>query len=190
MEAKLPVLFTPRLILREIREKDYIDMFEYARLPHVGPNAGWKPHASLGETRAIIRLFHEKKKKGQLGTFAIVWKETNKMIGTVELHTYVKGFKAELGYTVNPVYWGCGIAVEASKKVISWGFETLRLKRIECTSFVTNTQSRRVCEKLGLTFEGVRKKGYLNYDGTVHDINCYAITDEEYFQKIKNNEWW
>src|SRR5690606_25665762 len=80
-------------------------------------------------------------------------------------------------------YWGCGIAVEASKKVISWGFETLRLKRIECTSFVTNTQSRRVCEKLGLTFEGVRKKGYLNYDGTVHDINCYAITDEEYFQK-------
>ena len=118
MEARLPVLFTPRLILREVEEKDYLDMYEYARLPYVGPNAGWKPHSSLSETRSIIRLFHEKKRLGQLGTFAIVWRETNKMIGTVELHTFVKGFKAELGYTVNPAYWGRGIAV-SSKKIIS-----------------------------------------------------------------------
>ncbi|MCK9536539.1 MAG: GNAT family N-acetyltransferase [Bacilli bacterium] len=189
MDMKLPLLFTPRLLLREIEEKDCLDMYEYAHLSYVGPTAGWKPHSSPNETKAIIRMFIDKKKLGQLGTYAIIWQQTNKMIGTVELHTYIKNFKAELGYTVNPLYWGRGIAVEASKKVISLGFEVLKLRRIECASFVSNTQSRRVCEKLGLSFEGIRKKGYLNYDGSIHDINCYAITDDEYFQRLYNNEW-
>jgi|SRR5690554_2673667 len=189
MNLKMPILFTSRLILREIDEKDYLDMYEYAKLPFIGPNAGWKPHTSPNETKAIIKLFKEKKLKGQLGTFAIIWKQTNKMIGTVELHTFTRGFKAELGYTINPCYWGRGIAVEASKKILSWGFEVLKLKRIECTSFVSNKQSRRVCEKLGLTFEGIRKKGYINYDGTVHDMNCYAIIDDEYFQRVRDNNW-
>jgi len=187
---KLPMLFTPRLYLREIQDKDYLDMYEYAHLSFVGPNAGWKPHISPNETRAIIKMFHDKKKIGQLGTYAIILKEQDKMIGTIELHTYIKGFKAELGYTINPEYWGKGFAVEASKKIISWGFEQLKLKRIECTSFINNNQSRRVCEKLGLIYEGIKKKSYINYDGTVHDINCFAIIDEEYFERIYNNQWW
>ena len=36
----LPVLETPRLIIREIEESDVYDMFEYASLPNVGPVAG------------------------------------------------------------------------------------------------------------------------------------------------------
>lgn len=189
MNIRLPILLTPRLLMREIQEKDYLDMYEYARLSFVGPSAGWKPHASLNETRAIIKMFYEKKKIGQLGTFAIIWRETDKMIGTIELHTYIKDFKAELGYTVNPDFWGKGIAVEASKKVIAWGFEVLNLKRIECTSFLDNMQSRRVCEKLGLIFEGVKRKSYINYDGSIHDINCFGITDDEYFERKYQGAW-
>ena len=63
--------------------------------------------------------------------FETNWFENNKMIGTVELHTYTPSFKAELGYTVSPYYWGFGYAVEASKEVIKYGFEELNLKRIE-----------------------------------------------------------
>ena len=186
---KLPILITERLILREIEEYDFFDMFEYARIPYVGPTAGWQPHTNPNETKSIIRMFQGKKRYGQLGVFAIVLKNTNKMIGTVELHTYTANHKAELGYTVSPYYWGKGYAVEASQKLISWGFEVLGLKRIECSAFVTNTQSRRVCEKLGLTYEGIRKKGYMLYDGTIADIDCFAITDDEYFERIENNTW-
>ena len=172
---------TKRLILREIKESDFVDMYEYAKLPNVGPVAGWAPHKRLGETKAIISLFNDKKLCGQLGTVAIVWKENNKMIGTVELHSYVSGFKAELGYTVNPEYWNRGIATEASFKALEWGFKILKLKRIECSAFVDNARSQRVCEKLHLTYEGIRKKGYQLYDNSIHDLRCYAITDDEYF---------
>lgn len=179
----VPYMETERLILREICDDDAKDMFEYASLPYVGPLAGWAPHKRLSETRAIISLFADKKIYGQLGTVAIILKDENKMIGTAELHTYVAGFKAELGYTINPAYWGNGYAVEACKKIMEWGFKVLNLKRIECTSFIDNYKSQRVCEKLGFVFEGIRKKGYRLYDGSIHDLRCYGLTDTEYFSK-------
>lgn len=182
-DLSVPYMETKRLILRETKESDFVDMFEYAHLPYIGPVAGWAPHKRLGETKAILRLFEDKKLYGQLGTVAIINKEDNKMIGTVELHTYTAGFKAELGYTVNPLYWGQGIALEASIKVMEWGFKLLKLKRIECNAFVDNHNSQRVCEKLHLTFEGIRKKSYQLYDGSIHDLRCYALTDDEYFSK-------
>ena len=73
-DLSVPRMETKRLILREIRESDFVDMFEYAKLPNVGPVAGWAPHKRLGETKAIINLFHDKKLSGQLGTIAIIWK--------------------------------------------------------------------------------------------------------------------
>ena len=58
---KLPIIITERLLLREIEEGDAFDMFEFARLSTIGPNAGWRPHASLSETREVIKLFRNKK---------------------------------------------------------------------------------------------------------------------------------
>lgn len=186
----LPIINTPRLILREIEVRDTLSMFEFANLPNVGPTAGWQPHSSISETRQIIKMFQSKKKYGQPGVFAIILRENNKMIGTIELHTYVKNFKAELGYTINPTYWGNGYAVEASKHVIAWGFESLNLERIECTAFTTNVSSKRVCEKLGLHYEGVKRSGYLLYDGTIHDLDCYAIIKSDFYERLYNNTWW
>ena len=156
-------------------------MYEYASLSYIGPNAGWEPHQNLTHTREVIKMYNSKPKYGQLGVFAIVLKSNLKMIGTVELHTYTPRFKAELGYTINPNYWGNGYAKESGKKVIEWGFRELQLKRIECSSFVNNIPSQRVCEALGFKFECIKKNGYLSYDGTIHDLVCYAMTDDDYY---------
>lgn len=188
MKTSLPQIETERLFLREISENDVYDMFEYASLPYVGPVAGWEPHTSYLYTRDVIKTYRKKPFYGQLSVFAVCLKSSKKMIGTCELHSYFKDFKAELGYTINPKYWGKGYAVEASKAMIYWGFEDLNLKRIECCSFTNNTQSQRVSEKLGLTYEGIRKKAYQLYDGSIHDLKCFSITDDEFYEKKKNFE--
>ena len=54
---KLPVFRTPRLILRDIDVNDAFEMFEYSKLPNVGPMAGWEPHKSIAESMAVINLF-------------------------------------------------------------------------------------------------------------------------------------
>lgn len=186
MIIRLPIFETSRLILREIREEDYLNMYEYASLSFVGPNAGWEPHSSYDQTRLTIKMFNNRNRFNQLGVFAIILKSESKMIGTVELHSYIPNYKAELGYTVSPFYWGKGYAVEAAREIIKWGFEELNLKRIECSTYTTNKQSRKVCEKLNLTYEGISKKGYMLYDGTCHDVYRYGLTDEEY-RCQKNN---
>ena len=109
------------------------------------------------------------------------------MIGTIELYNYIPNFKAELGYALNPSYWGQGLVTEAGLKVLEFGFNNLELKRIEAGTFLDNYQSQRVCEKLGMTREGVQRNGYIRYDGIIFDKVVYGITVEEYRDFIKKH---
>ena len=177
-----PIIETKRLILRELKASDAKDMFEYARLPEIGPMAGWEPHPSISHTKSVIQMYHDKKKYGQLGVFAIITKDKKKMIGTVELHSYIKGFKAELGYTLNPEYRKHGYAVEASKAMLHYGFMDLGLRRIEAATYTTNTDSIHVLDRLLFRLEGMKKDGYYLYDGTLHDIYIYGMTKDEYIE--------
>lgn len=179
----LPTMQTRRLVLRNILLSDAADMFEYARTPDVGPVAGWEPHPDINHTLMIINMFKIAATKSGLGVYAICLKENGKMIGTIELFNHYPHFKAELGYALNKDYWGNGYVAEAGRAILKWGFEELHLKRIEVNLFVDNYQSERVCQKLGMHYEGIKKKGYLRYDGKIFDEKVYRITDDEYFRK-------
>lgn len=181
--SKIPVLYTERLVIRPLTVLDADDMFEYSRTPFVGPSAGWQPHNSLSETIVVIKNMIALRSPNDLGIWAITLKETGKMIGTIELYNYIPMFKAELGYALNPKYWGMGIVPEAVNEVLSFGFEYLSLKRIEASAFVDNLQSKRVCEKCGFTYEGISRNGYIRYDGKIFDKVNYGITIEDYLNK-------
>lgn len=176
----LPVLETNRLILKKISLKDINDVFDYAVSPIVGPNAGWKPHDSKEETEDFIKYAIKKREYGQPGIYAIYYKEHNKMIGTIEIHSY-KEYKAEIGFVLNPRYWGKGIMVEAAKAVIIYGFEILNLSRLQYGYFINNHRSKRVCDKLEFSFEGVLRNKFKNYDDTIIDEVITSITKEDYY---------
>ena len=56
---------TERLILRPWRLEDLKDLYQYAKNPEVGPNAGWKPHENLEESRKILEgWLHEDSDQG------------------------------------------------------------------------------------------------------------------------------
>ena len=110
------------------------------------------------------------------------------MIGTIELYNHYANFKAEMGYALNPAYWGMGIVPEAGAALLQWGFKELNLKRIEINLFVDNYQSERVCQKLGLKLEGIIRNGYMRYDGKIFDEKKYSITDTDYFKIYKEKQ--
>ncbi len=179
MKLLLPTLQTKRLTLRPISLTDIDDVFEYAKSPLVGPNAGWRPHSTIVETEAFVKYAIKKREFGQPGIYAIVYRENNKMIGTIEIHSY-KQYKGEIGFVLNPDYWGNGLIVEAAHAVIIYGFEILHLKRLQYGYFLFNDRSKRVCEKLGFTIEGVLRNKFKNYDGKVIDEVVASITIEDY----------
>ena len=123
--AALPALSierleTERLILREFRESDAEDVYEYARDPKVGPNAGWKPHESLDESRGVVKNFIQ---SGEV--WAIEDKASHKVIGSIGLHKREREgytFDRELGYALSRAFWGRGIMTEAASAIIDYAF--------------------------------------------------------------------
>lgn len=147
------VIETERLILREFIQNDLSDFNEYASVPGVGEMAGWHHHKSIEETQEILNWFI---KDGQ--TFAIVYKENNKVIGSIGIdqNKINETFKTlenyagcTIGFVLSKDYWGKGIMPEAVKGVINYLFNDLNLDYIICGYYTFNNQSKRVQEKCG-----------------------------------------
>lgn len=149
------VLETDRLILRPWSMDDVDDMFEYASVEGVGEMAGWVHHKDKATTKEIVGMFIKEKK-----TFAIVYKENNKVIGSLGIENHGRHMDSsfddligrELGYVLSKEYWGLGLMPEAVKKVIDYCFNELKCDFLSCAHFVSNTQSQKVIEKMGFKF--------------------------------------
>ena len=177
----MKILETDRLTLRLWQKTDASDMYEYAKDPQVGPSAGWPPHENIETSKEIIDDFIKAKE-----VYAIVLKQENKVIGSIGIHdrkpdNAPENLKQrEIGYVLNPKYWGQGITPEAVKHVIKHGFEELNLDIIWCAHFITNENSKRVIEKCGFNYRFTENKTLpLLEDKEVESVN-YSITKEEY----------
>lgn len=173
---------TERLLLRPWRMEDAEDLYEYAKDPEVGKNAGWKPHDDLEESRKIIKMFTDPEKPGVL--FAIEDKESGKVIGSLGIEEDgrrpgVKG-AFSLGYALSHDFWGRGLMTEAVSVAIDYAFQICNAGIFTVTHYPFNQRSRRVIEKTGFHYEGLLRQSSCRYDGTVLDLCCYSITREEY----------
>lgn len=175
----MKTLSTERLVLRRWSRTDVDDLYEYARVPEVGPRAGWLPHTSRDESlNVIVNGF-------MLSDYqwAIVGKENHKVIGSIGLGEDKKRTVTNaraLGYSLAKAYWGRGLMTEAAKRVICYAFTELQVEFLACYHYAGNDASRRVIEKCGFSFEGVLRRCSQLANGDVHDDWCYAMTREEF----------
>lgn len=181
--SKMPELETPRLLLRAMRVKDTEDMYAYAKNPEVTQYLLWSPHKSPDYTRSYLEYLAGRYRLGQHYEWAMVSKADGHMIGTC-------GFSkiecpqnaAEIGYVLNPAYRGQGLVAEAAERVLRFGFDVLGLHRVEARYMVGNDASRRVMEKLGMQFEGVRR-GSMLVKGAYRDIGICSVLVNEYRER-------
>jgi RimJ/RimL family protein N-acetyltransferase len=59
---------------------------------------------------------------------------------------------AELGYRLRRADWGQGLAAEGAAALVGWGLSSAGYDRIVATTMAVNHASRRVMEKLGMTY--------------------------------------
>jgi [ribosomal protein S5]-alanine N-acetyltransferase len=76
-----------------------------------------------------------------------------------------------------------GITTEAANELIRFGFDHMELVRIQARCFIKNTGSERVMEKLGMTFEGIVRKGMFA-KGKHQDLKLYSILKEEFTRLV------
>jgi RimJ/RimL family protein N-acetyltransferase len=112
-------------------------------------------------------------------------KKEKGMIGCVTLAKVDKyqGI-AMLGYWLAEPYWRQGIMYEAAMKILDFGFNKLKLRRIDVDAFVENKGSNGLIRKLGFNYEGVRRKrNRAKSTGNIHDDNIYGLLREDYKKK-------
>ncbi len=180
----MKTLETERLLLRPWRGSDLVDFHEYCVDPEVGPNAGWKPHESMEESKKILESFvncNEAKDAER----ALVLKESEKAIGSLGL--FVRpgheemGEGREIGYVLSHAYWGQGLMPEAVRRVIRFAFEEEGLGYLTVSHFAFNARSRRVIEKCGFRYEKTSKNSWTNFSGEKIDELHYLMTRGDYF---------
>ena len=160
--SSIPTLHTDRLTLRRLGAADVDDMFDYAKRQDVTEYLRWYPHQSKKYTSDYLRYISARYKLGDFYDWAVVEKESGKMIGTCGFTSFdLPHDSAEIGYVLNPEFHGKGYATEAATRVLEFGFSELSLHRIEARFMKENTASLRVMEKLGMTLEGYRRDGML-----------------------------
>lgn len=175
------ILETQRLILRPVTREDAEDMFEYASDVRVTSMTRFEPHRTLEDSRqAIETVFLTRVERGWPAAFALVDKKTNKMIGTCDFWPVSNVEKTfEMGYALNPEYWGQGLMTEAGRAVIHYAFRSYGVDRLELKHVKENKLSQSVALKLGFTQEGIKRQAAKTVYG-MDDLVIYGFLKEEY----------
>lgn len=178
--SHLPELTTERLTLRKVLVADTADMYEYASRSDVTEFLTWNPHPDRLYTKEYLQYLGGRYAAGMFYDWAIVYEPDFKMVGTCGFTSFnCSSDSAEVGYVLNPSYWGLGIATEALRRVLKFGFEELGLHRIEAKFIEGNERSLQVMKKVGMTFEGVCREGML-IKGEYRNIGVCSILISEW----------
>ncbi len=182
----IPTLETERLLLRKISLTDAEDMYEYSAQAKVTKHLLWTEHPTLAYTQAYVEYLQTRYAVGDYYDWAIVSKQTGKMIGTAGFTSIdTANNTAEIGYVLHPDFWGMGIAAEAAREVLRFGFEELKLSRIAAVCMKENPSSLRVMEKCGMHLEGTLRSAVLA-KGQRRDVCLAAIVSEDFFGTSQN----
>lgn len=169
-------LETKRLILRKFKLDDAEEMFHsYASDSDVTKYLTWNPHKNIDETIKILNIWIEQYNKPERINYAIVLKETNKLIGGIDVCGYKEGVPV-VGYVLSKKYWNNGYMTEAFKELINYLF-SLGHKKILVDAFVENVGSNKVIKKCGGNFLKVIEEEFPMKNVT-WKINTYEILDK------------
>ena len=175
------LLETKRLLLRPWEVTDAEDLYRYARDPQVGPTAGWSPHASVEESRALIESVLSAPE-----TYAVVPKAVGHAVGSIGLMIGDKSniglpdTECELGYWIGAPFWGQGLIPEAARRLLERAFEELGMEKVWCGYFDGNEKSKRVQEKCGFRYHHTAQNVPCAIEGVLRTEHINCLTREKW----------
>jgi ribosomal-protein-alanine N-acetyltransferase len=150
-KLNMQVLETERLVLRRLRQDDLRDIVAWEDFPSAQSNE------NEGQ-EFLDYCFREYRERG-IGPWGIQLKETGVIVGNCGFpHIIFKDHCGEVNYYVAPRHRGQGLAPEALKALLEFGFRDIELTRIQARCEPDNLSSERVMQKVGMRFEGLKER--------------------------------
>ena len=174
--TNFPILYTERLILKEITDKDASVLFEMRSNPDIMKYIDRPIPKSIDDIHELIQKMEMMKSKGEGISWGIFKKENPDLkIGNIGLYRIiVEHYRAEVGYMLNTGHHQQGIMFEAIQKVTEYGFKEMNLHSIEANINPENMASRKLLEKVGFVREAYFKENYF-FNGRFMDTEIYSL---------------
>lgn len=152
------VLETKRLVLREWSLDDAAALFEICRDAEVMRYIGTgKPYKTPDEAENFLEWAIQYQKENGFCRWAALEKTSGKIIGSCG-YAYPQGTtEVELGYLFDRAVWGKGLATEAARACLNYGFEKFGFREIIAITDLENVASQRVLKKIGFRRRGIEK---------------------------------
>ena len=151
----MQILETERLALRRLLPSDLDALFALYRDPEI---RRYFPEGTLTyeETKEELEWFlNGHPEHPELGLWATIHKPTGQFIGRCGLLPWTIAGRAEVevAYLLAKPFWGQGLATEAARACLAYGFEQLGLARLVCMIDPANRASINVATRIGMAFE-------------------------------------
>lgn len=172
---------TERLLLREFEYSDNESMRKYWISDEKIQSLYSEPvYSTEAEVKALLDKYISSYQKNDYYRWAVINKGSGECIGQIAYFLVdSKNHFAEIEYCIGSEFQCKGLATEAARAVVSYGFEKINLHKVQICAKTINAPSIRVIKKCGLT-----------YEGTLRD---YFYMNGEYvgrlFFSILRNEW-
>lgn len=144
---------TPRLVVRELDEGDAEALYDLHRRDEV---MRWLDRTlSTGVADELARLERWKvRRTNGFGVFGIEERDTGRLVGAQVLVPFDDLPYTDLGWRLHPDVWGRGYATESACGAVAYAFDTLGLDEVAAVTLPDNVRSRRVMQRLGMTYAG------------------------------------
>ena len=160
---KFPNLDSERFILREVKERDYLSLYEIYSNEDAVKYQQTSPMKTIEQAQKSVQAFLKGFQDRKFIRWCITARGNDKVIGLITLHSFnVCNHQAEIGFMLNKEYWRQNIMSEVASEVIKFAFEVIGLNRIEASIHPDNVASIRLSEKLGFHKEGLKKEAAYN----------------------------
>ncbi|MGO4770587.1 GNAT family N-acetyltransferase [Flavobacterium sp. W22_SRS_FK3] len=173
-----PVIETERLILRRITTDDVNEVFELRSNPETMKYIPRPLVKSIEDGLEHIAMIEEKIVSNVGINWGITLKGNSKILGIIGYYRMQpENYRAEIGYMLHPDYHGKGIIPEAVTRLISYGFNDLKLHSIEAVIDPENLASESVLQKCGFVKEAHLKESDF-YEGKFLDKVIYSLLNK------------
>ncbi len=175
-----PILTTERLILRELIPADAEAVFRIRGDYEVTRYNSGAAYERIDQAADLIAAIAQGYQNEMELRWGITFSGDDTVIGMCGFNYWMRrDYRASVGYDLARAYWGQGVMTEAMRAVIGFGFERMKLNRIEADADGRNTASHRVLEKIGFRVEGVQRQQFFEA-GDFHDLVLFSLLRQEF----------
>jgi ribosomal-protein-alanine N-acetyltransferase len=153
----MSTISTARLRLRPFTLDDgpaHTQRYSDADVMRYMPRGRLTPAQAQEASQTVLQQFINHWAERGFGVWAVVDQATGTLLGQCGLRFLEAVGEVEILYLLARPAWGRGLATEAARAAVTFGFEELRLERIIAFVKPDNIASRRVLEKLGMEYQG------------------------------------